>query len=141
MPRPALAEFLARCLQRLGVERAWVVHGEGLDEMSLCGETRVAELKDGAVRTFTVRPEDAGLEPCDPAALRGGDAAACAAVARSVLEGRRGAARDVVVFNAAAALMLSGRAGSLREGARAAERAIDEGRASAVLRRACEVVA
>jgi anthranilate phosphoribosyltransferase len=141
VPRPQLAAFLARCLQRLGIARAWVVHGAGLDEMSLCGLTEVAALEDGTVRTFTVTPQDAGLAPCDPAALRGGDAQANAAIARSVLEGRKGAARDVVVLNAAAALLLAGRAADLREGARLAERAIDEGRAAAVLARAREVAA
>jgi anthranilate phosphoribosyltransferase len=141
VPHAPLAPFLARCLQRLGVERAWVVHGGGLDELSLCGPTEVSALEGGRVWTFTVRPEDAGLEPCDPAALRGGDAAACAAVARSVLDGARGPARDVVVLNASAALVLAGRAADLREGARAAAAAIDEGHASAVLRRACEVAA
>lgn len=141
VPRPALAPFLARCLQRLGVERAWVVHGAGLDEISLCGPTEVAALEDGAVRMFTVRPEDAGLPPCDPAALRGRDVQANAAIARSVLDGRPGPARDVVVLNAAAALIVAGRARDLREGALAAGRAIDEGRAAAVLQKAREVAA
>lgn len=141
VPRPALAPFLARCLQRLGVERAWVVHGAGLDEISLCGPTEVAALEDGAVRMFTVRPEDAGLQPCDPAALRGRDVQANAAIARSVLDGRPGPARDVVVLNAAAALIVAGRARDLREGALAAGRAIDEGRAAAVLQKAREVAA
>jgi anthranilate phosphoribosyltransferase len=141
VPRAPLAAFLARCLHRLGVERAWVVHGGGLDELSLCGPTEVAALEKGAVRTFTVRPEDAGLQPCDPAGLRGGDVQACAALARSVLEGRPGAARDVVVFNAAAALVVAGHAADLREGARAAQRAIDDGRAAAVLQQAREVAA
>ena len=141
VPRPALAAFLARCLQRLGVARAWVVHGAGLDEISLCGPTEVAALEDGTVRTFTVRPEDAGLAPCDPAALRGRDVAGNAAIARAVLEGEKGAARDVVVLNAAAALVLAGRAGDLREGAVAAGRALDDGRAAAVLQRAREVAA
>jgi anthranilate phosphoribosyltransferase len=141
VPRPALAAFLARCLQRLGVERAWVVHGAGLDEISLCGPTEVAALEDGAVRTFTVMPEDAGLPRCDPAALRGRDVEGNAAIARSVLDGVRGPARDVVVLNAAAALVLAGRAGDLREGALFAGRAIDEGRAAAILHKAREVAA
>src|SRR5919106_4980262 len=71
VPRPQLTAFLARCLQRLGVRRAWVVHGAGLDEMSLCGPTEVAAVEDGEVKTFTVRPADAGLDPCAPEALRG----------------------------------------------------------------------
>jgi anthranilate phosphoribosyltransferase len=139
--RPALAAFLARCLQRLGVERAWVVHGAGLDEISLCGPTEVAALEDGAVRTFTVTPEDAGLPRCDPAALHGRDVEGNAVIARSVLDGRRGPTRDVVVLNAAAALILAGRARDLREGAEIAGRAIDEGRAAAVLQTAREVAA
>jgi len=64
VPRPELTEFLAGCLRRLGVARAWVVHGSGIDEMSLCGPTRVTAFDDGEMRTFTVRPEDAGLPPC-----------------------------------------------------------------------------
>jgi anthranilate phosphoribosyltransferase len=90
---------------------------------------------------FTVRPEDAGLPPCDPAALRGRDVQANAAIARSVLDGRPGPARDVVVLNAAAALIVAGRARDLREGAEVAGRAIDEGRAAAVLQKAREVAA
>jgi anthranilate phosphoribosyltransferase len=117
------------------------VHGAGLDEISLCGPTEVAALEDGRVRTFTVRPEDAGLASCDPAALRGRDVAGNAAIARAVLEGEKGPARDVVVLNAAAALVLAGRAGDLREGAVAAGQALDDGRAAAVLQRAREVAA
>jgi anthranilate phosphoribosyltransferase len=139
VPRPQLAAFMARCLQRLGVERAWVVHGDGLDEMSLCGPTEVAELREGTVRTFTITPQDAGLEPCEAAAVRGGDAQANAGIARSVLDGQRGPARDVVVLNAAAALLLAGRARDLREGAALAGRALDEGRAAAVLDKVLEV--
>jgi anthranilate phosphoribosyltransferase len=141
VPRPQLTAFLSRCLQRLGVRRAWVVHGSGLDEMSLCGPTEVAAVEGGEVRTFTVRPEDAGLSACPPQALRGGDAQANAAIARSVLEGGRGPARDVVVFNAAAALVLAGRAGDLREAASAAGRAIDQGAAAALLQKVREVSA
>jgi anthranilate phosphoribosyltransferase len=141
VPRPHLAGFLARCLQRLGVGRAWVVHGAGLDELSLCGPTEVAAIENGTVRTFTVAPEDAGLARCAPETLQGGDAARNAAIACEVLEGRRGPARDVVVLNAAAALVVAGRAANLREAAREAAAAIDEGRAEAVLRKAREVAA
>jgi anthranilate phosphoribosyltransferase len=139
VPRPHLAGFLARCLQRLGVPRAWVVHGAGLDELSLCGPTEVAALEDGTVRTFTVAPEDAGLSRCAPETLQGGDAARNAAIARDVLEGRPGPARDVVVLNAAAALVVAGRAANLREAAGQAAAAIDEGRASAVLQKVLQV--
>jgi anthranilate phosphoribosyltransferase len=139
VPRPHLAAFLARCLQRLGIARAWVVHGAGLDELSLCGPTEVAAIEDGAVRTFRVVPEDAGLPRCAPEALQGGDAARNAAIAREVLAGRGGAARDVVVLNAAAALVVAGRARDLRQAAALAAEAIDRGRAAAVLEKAREV--
>jgi anthranilate phosphoribosyltransferase len=138
VPRLELTQFMARCLQRLGVKRAWVVHGAGLDELSLAGETAVAALEDGAVRSFTVRPEAAGLEPAPPQALQGGDAQRNAAIARDVLGGARGPQRDVVVFNAAAALLVAGRAPELRAAARLAERTIDDGLASALLERARE---
>jgi anthranilate phosphoribosyltransferase len=138
VPRPELTEFLARCLRRLGVGRAWVVHGSGLDELSLCGPTRVTALEDGEVRTFTVGPEDAGLDPCAAPALQGGDARANADIARRVLDGGRGPARDVVLFNAAAALLVAGRVKDLKAGVAEAGRAVDEGRAGALLRRVVE---
>jgi anthranilate phosphoribosyltransferase len=134
VPRPELTVFLARCLQRLGVRRAWVVHGAGLDELSLTAATDVAAFEGGGeVRTFKVSPADAGLEPCASEALRGGDVAQSARVAGEVLKGRPGPARDVVLFNAAAALMLAGRAPDLREGVRQARTALEEGRALALL--------
>ena len=138
VPRPELTEFLAGCLRRLGVARAWVVHGSGLDEMSLCGPTRVTAFEDGEVRTFTISPADAGLEPCDARALKGGDARENAGIARAVLEGRRGPTRDVVVLNAAAALLVAGRVKDLRAGAAEAAAAIDDGRAATLLRRVVE---
>jgi anthranilate phosphoribosyltransferase len=138
VPRLELTSFMARCLQRLGVKRAWVVHGDGLDELSLAGETAVAALEHGVVRSFTVRPEQAGLEPAPLASLGGGDASGNAAIARGVLAGERGPRRDVVVLNAAAALVVAGRAADLREGARQAQRTIDDGSASALLERAKE---
>jgi len=139
VPRPELTEFLAGCLRRLGVARAWVVHGSGIDEMSLCGPTRVTAFDDGEMHTFTVRPEDAGLDPCAAPALQGGDARANADIARRVLEGGRGPTRDVVLLNAAAALLVAGRVKDLRAGVAEAGRAVDEGRAAALLRRVVEV--
>jgi anthranilate phosphoribosyltransferase len=138
VPRPELTEFLARCLRRLGVGRAWVVHGSGLDELSLCGPTRVTAFEGGEVRTFTVSPEDAGLDPCSAPALQGGDARANAEIARRVLDGGRGPTRDVVLFNAAAALLVAGRVKDLEAGVAEAGRAVDEGRAGALLRRVVE---
>jgi len=137
-PRPELTEFMAGCLRRLGVARAWVVHGSGLDELSLCGPTRVTAFDDGEVRTFTVRPEDAGLEPCAAPALQGGDARANADITRRVLDGGRGPARDVVLLNAAAALLVAGRVPDLRAGVAEAGRAVDDGRAGTLLRRVVE---
>jgi anthranilate phosphoribosyltransferase len=139
VPRPELTEFMARCLRRLGVARAWVVHGSGLDEVSLCGPTRVTAFENGDLRTFTITPADAGLEACDAQALRGGVAREHAGIARGVLEGRRGPARDVVILNAAAALLVAGRAGDLRAGVAEASAAIDDGRAGALLQRVVEV--
>jgi len=139
VPRPELTEFLAGCLRRLGVARAWVVHGSGIDEMSLCGPTRVTAFDGGEMRTFTVRPEEAGLDPCPAPALQGGDARANADIARRVLEGGRGPTRDVVLLNAAAALLVAGRVKDLRAGVAEAGRALDEGRAGALLRRVVEV--
>lgn len=133
VPRPEMAPFMARCLARLGVRRAWVVHGDGLDEISPCGPTTVAAVKDGAVETSVIAPEDAGLPRCEPSALRGGDPQACAEITRAVLGGTRGPRRDVVVLNAAAALVVAGAASSLREGAALAAAAIDDGRALRVL--------
>jgi anthranilate phosphoribosyltransferase len=139
VPRPELTEFMAGCLRRLGVARAWIVHGSGLDEVSLCGPTRVTAFENGDVRTFTVTPADAGLEPCAARALQGGDARENAGIARGVLEGRRGPARDVVILNAAAALLVAGRARDLRAGAAEAAAAIDDGRASQLLQKVVEV--
>jgi len=140
VPKPELAPFVARCLQRLGTQRAWVVHGSGLDELTLAGPTTVAELAGGAVRTFTITPEDAGLAPAPLDALRGGDPQANAVIAREVLAGAPGPKRDVVLLNAAAALLVGGRATSLRQGVALAAAAIDDGRAAALLERAREAL-
>jgi anthranilate phosphoribosyltransferase len=139
VPRADLAVFLGRCLARLGVRRAWVVHGAGLDELTLSGATTVAEVRDGEVRSFNVDPGEAGLAGADAASLRGGDAAANAEAAREILGGARGPRRDVVLLNAAAALLVAGRAKDLREGVALAAAAIDDGRAASVLRRAREI--
>jgi len=133
VPRPELAPFLARCLARLGVRRAWVVHGAGLDEITLAGATSVTAVEDGAVRSFEMTPGDAGLEACGLEPLQGGGAEDNAAIARQVLEGARGPRRDVVLFNAAAALLVAGRAADLRDGVRQAAAAVDDGRARRLL--------
>jgi anthranilate phosphoribosyltransferase len=139
VPRPELTEFLARCLSRLGVARAWVVHGDGLDELTLAGPTRVAEVTGGAVRSFTLSVADSGLPAAPREALRGGDASVNARMAEEVLAGEKGARRDVVLLNAAAALVVAGVAADLREGVARAAASIDEGRAAAVLGKAREI--
>ena len=128
-------ESLARVLGRLGAERAWVVHGsDGLDEITLTGPTSVAQWADGVVTTFEVTPEQAGLQRCEPAALAGGDARANAQTLRAVLEGReRGPRRDIVLLNAAAALVVADRAEDLRDGVATAGKALDDGAAAQVL--------
>ncbi|MCL4819710.1 MAG: anthranilate phosphoribosyltransferase [Vicinamibacteria bacterium] len=136
VPRPELAPFLARCLARLGTPRAWVVCGGGLDELALDAPTDVAALEGGDVRMLQVAPEDAGLPRAPRAALHVDDVAHAAHVARAVLGGDRGAARDAVVLNAAAALVVGGHARDLREGAARAAAALDSGSAARVLERA-----
>ena len=133
-------EPMARVLGNLGSERAWVVHGsDGLDELTTTGPSYVAELDDGTVRTFEVLPSDADLPLARPEDLKGGDAETNAAAMRAMLGGERGPFRDAVVYNAAAALLVAGRAASLREGAERAADAIDAGRAEATLQRLVEI--
>ena len=132
----AWLEPLATVLRNAGSSRAWVVHGsDGLDEMTTTGPTSVAELRDGAVRLFEVTPEDAGLPRGGAANLRGGDPAHNAQALRAVLDGARTPYRDIAVLNAAGALVVAGRADTLRGGAELAARAVDDGRAADTLRR------
>ena len=136
VPRPELTELLARALMMLGSARAWVVHGaDGIDEISTTGYTKVSECRDGAVHTFYVHPADFGFEKATPADLKGGDAAVNAEMVRGVLDGRRGAARDVVLLNAGAALFVAGRTDSVSAGITLAASAIDSGAARATLDR------
>jgi anthranilate phosphoribosyltransferase len=130
---PRLLEPLAEVLGRLGATRAWTVHGQGLDELTTTGETEVAEWKDGTVRRFTVTPEDAGLPRASLDALRGGDAEENAMALRALLDGDAGAYRDIVLLNAAAALVVADRATDLAEGAALAAAVIDDGRAARAL--------
>ena len=127
----ALIEPLARTLIALGTDHAWVVHGsDGLDEVTLAGETFVAEARKGEVRTFEIAPEDFGLSRAELSHLRGGDAESNAQTIRAVLEGtRRDEAREIVVVNAAAALFIGGAGADLRSAARLAEESIDSGAA------------
>jgi anthranilate phosphoribosyltransferase len=127
----ALIEPLARVLIALGAEHAWVVHGsDGLDEVTLAGETFVAEARQGEFRTFEIAPEDFGLDRALLSHLRGGNAEANAQTIRAVLAGtRRDEARSLVVANAAAALFVGGAATDLHSAARLAKESVDTGAA------------
>jgi anthranilate phosphoribosyltransferase len=129
-----LIELMARALGELGAERAFVVHGaDGLDEISLSGETHVAEVRGGEVRSYTVVPEDFGLRRAPLEAIAGGDARQNAQLIRRILEGELGPHREIVQANAAAALVAAGRAADWSEGVRLAAQSIDSGSARAKL--------
>jgi len=129
-------EPMAQVLKNLGSEAAWVVHGsDGLDEITTCGPTNIAVLENGSVRTFDIKPEDAGLKRSAPEALRGGDAQDNARALLDVLKGKKSALRDVAAFNAAAALIVAGRAKEIKEGLSIAEQSIDSGEAEGRLDR------
>jgi anthranilate phosphoribosyltransferase len=126
---------LAQVLKNLGSESVWVVHGsDGLDEITLTGPSFVASLDNGKITTFEVKPEDAGLACCNVDALKGGDADANAVALQSVLNGKPSAYRDVALLNAAAALIVAGRAGDLREGVAIGAKSLDSGAAAARLK-------
>jgi anthranilate phosphoribosyltransferase len=134
VPRPELADLVARALLMLGSERAWVVHGvDGIDEISTTGYTKVLECRDGSVNAFYVHPAEFGIPKASPAELQGGDAAQNAAIVRDIVDGKTSAARNVVALNAGAALFVAGAAGSVREGIALAASAIDRGDAGATL--------
>ncbi|MEQ8227269.1 MAG: anthranilate phosphoribosyltransferase [Rhodospirillales bacterium] len=127
-------EPLAQVLKNLGCEACWVVHGEdGLDELTTTGPSFVAELKDGAVTTRTVHPEDAGIPVAKPEDLKGGTPEVNAQAIRDLCAGKAGAYRDIVIFNAAAALIVAGKAQDLTSGAAIAAEAIDTGAAAKAL--------
>ena len=131
---PALIRPMAEVLMALGSEAAWLVHGaDGTDEISIAGETAVAALENGAIREFTLHPEEAGLPVHPFAAIMGGTPAENAAALRALLDGAPGAYRDAVLLNAAAALVVAGRAATLPEGVALAREAIDSGAARARL--------
>jgi anthranilate phosphoribosyltransferase len=126
---------MAEVLGRLGAERAWVVHGSGIDELTISGVTKIAEFNDGKVTSFEMTPEEVGLRRVPLEALKGGEPAHNAALMRDVLGGAKGALREVVLFNSAAALVVAGRAEDLRAGIAMAATAIDSGAARQVLDR------
>ncbi|MGH6954131.1 MAG: anthranilate phosphoribosyltransferase [Alphaproteobacteria bacterium] len=131
---------IAEVLGRLGSEAAWVVHGsDGLDELTLTSPSHVAALDGGAITTFDVSPEDAGLGRRAPAELKGGSAAENARALSDVLNAKPGALRDFVLYNSAAALIVAGRVKDLRAGVLRAAEAIDSGKAKRALDRLIEI--
>jgi anthranilate phosphoribosyltransferase len=124
---------LAEALKVLGSERAWIVHGGGLDEMTTTGETSVAELRDGQVRLFTVTPEAVGLTRVGLADLTGGTPKQNAAALKRLLDGEKGPYRDIVLLNSAAAFLVGEKVETLREGVELAGAVIDDGRAQGAL--------
>ncbi len=135
-----LVGMIARVLKNLGSVCAMVVHGlEGLDEISLCGPTQVAELRDGQVKQYLIEPEQFGLKRCRLEDLQGGDPEQSAAMVRAVLDGEPGPRRDVVLLNGGAALYISGSASNIEEGIRLAAQSIDSGKARQKLEQLIEM--
>ena len=131
--RPDLTGTLAEVLRIQGLSRAMVVHGSGLDEITTTGETVVAELRNGLVRRYTIHNDTFGIAPAQIQDLAGGDPEQNARIIRDILEGERGAPRDIVLMNAGAALYVGELARDLHEGIRLSAAAIDSGNASARL--------
>ncbi|TCL73687.1 anthranilate phosphoribosyltransferase [Rhizobium sp. BK251] len=124
---------LAQVLKDLGSESVWVVHGDGLDEITTTGMTTVAALEGGSIRTFELTPADFGVPTCKLADIKGGDGIVNAAALRDVLGGARSAYRDISLVNAAASLVVAGKAETLAEGMRIATESLDSGRTAAAL--------
>lgn len=129
-----LTETMARVLMRLGASHCFVVHGtDGLDEITITTTTKVSEGKNGKVRTYTVKPSDFGLKKAKKVDLLGGDASDNARITTAILSGEKGPKRDIVLLNAAAAIVAGGKAKTLKEGVKLAADSIDSGAASAKL--------
>lgn len=126
----SLTEPLARVLKNLGVRSAFVVWGEdGLDEISITARTRITELKEGKIKTYYIRPEDFGIKRASLREIRGGDREENARIVKDILEGEKGAKREIVLINTAACLVAAGRATDLKEGIEIAKDCIDSGKA------------
>jgi anthranilate phosphoribosyltransferase len=137
---PRLLENMARALSRLGATHALVVHGhDGLDELSISGPTDVCELRDGWTTRYQILPDDVGLSLAPIESVLGGDAEENAGLLRSVLDGATGPRRDIVLFNAGAALYAAGKAQDVRDGIGIAAKSIDTGAARSCLDRLVEV--
>jgi anthranilate phosphoribosyltransferase len=131
---PSMAHKMAHAIAGRGVQRAWVVHGHGgLDELSLSGDCPVVEIHQGEISEFMLNAKDFGLEPADVTAVRGGDPVHNAQVIRDTFNGTRGAVRDIVVFNAAAGLVVAGVSSHMGDGIERAQASIDSGAANGVV--------
>lgn len=128
---PELTEMFANALNLIGLKRAFVVHGhDGLDEISICDSTRVSELNDGMIRTYDINPGDFFEDEADPSDLTGGDAAENAKITQAILDGSdKGAKRNIVLLNSAAAIVAAGKADNFKAGIKVAEDSIDSGKA------------
>lgn len=125
-----LVDVIASALKNLGLKRALVVHGlDGLDEISLTGETLVSELANGEIKSYSICPEDYGFERCQMKDLAGGNPAENAEITKKILSGEKGHPRNIAVLNAAAIIAVAGKAANIREGVKLAEQAIDSGEA------------
>jgi anthranilate phosphoribosyltransferase len=139
---PDLVPLIARALSHMDVDRALVVHGSGLDEIAIHGETTVAEIRDGEIDEYTLTPADLGLEQYEIAAVAGGSPEENAADLRGIVDGSvTGAKRDIILANAGAAIYVAGAADSLQAGVERAREAIDSGSAAAKLDQLCAVEA
>ena len=138
---PKMVETIAKVMAQLGVERGFVVSGDNhIDEFNLAGVTTVAEITDGVVSVFELKPEDVGLTRCTLDELRGGEGTENAQITRSILDGsQRGAKRDVVLLNAGATLYIGGLADSIADGIEKAKTSIDSGAAAQVLEKMVEM--
>ncbi len=131
---PHLTEMFAHALKLLGVKRALVVHGhDGLDEISICAETRIAELKDNTIKSYDINPVSYFGKIADPSALKGGDVKTNAQITKNILKGEKGPQRDIVLINTGAALMAASKADNIETGIKLAEKSIDSGAAAAKL--------
>ena len=132
---PALCEKLANVLKVLGTDRAMIVHGSGMDEITNTGRTQISELKDGQVRNYSIQPQDFGYPAAKPEEIAGGAPEENAQKLVMVMQGKRSRGRDIIAMNSGAAVYVSGRAQTLAEGMMMAEEALDSGKALQTLRR------
>jgi anthranilate phosphoribosyltransferase len=136
---PRLSSKLASVFQMLGTERAMVVHGNGMDEITNTGETAIAELKDGAIKSYSIMPQDLGYPLAGPGDIAGGTPENNARKLAAVLKGERSPARDIIAMNAGAAVYVSGQAATLKEGSMVAEEAISSGKSLDLLHKMVEM--